>query len=128
MVERPNTILPNGPLIRQLREELGLSQDRLVEDLKKRGFSISNRTLERVEAGKPTRAATLAAIADTLDTTVRKVTLQLKPVHVVPPQPTLFVGRDKAMRYLKSKLIAPAIKETKGTLRLLTGLLQSPIS
>ena len=61
-----NTVLPNGPEVRRSRQRCGLTQEGLAEECKLRGRSVSKRTIERIEQGRPTTLSTLANLADSL--------------------------------------------------------------
>lgn len=73
MSKRQNSVVPNGNILRDKREDKGLTQEMLAQ---KTGYSI--RTIGRMEQGTPTYISRLKDVAEALDVDVAELILKEK--------------------------------------------------
>jgi transcriptional regulator with XRE-family HTH domain len=66
MDTKSNAVQPDGEKVRFHRIKMGLTQEDLENETQKRGYRVSKRTIERIEAGCSARINTIRILADAL--------------------------------------------------------------
>lgn len=95
----PSTVIPNGVEVARLRKQKGWTQQDLAE-----AAGYSKRKIEAIEAGQPTRPATLKDVADALGVLVTDVCPELRDEFASPVRATLPQNSAALLRFRPRQL------------------------